>query len=131
MSTENPSECRHERRRHRNEVTGKNRAGLAVHKAKDRGELPHLMCGDIPCVDCGAPARDYDHRDYNKPLDVEPVCRRCNILRGPAIPADPPLPPPQPRPTECGMCGADISWKHYHSRYCSACAQKRNRGQRA
>lgn len=38
------------------------------------------------CVDCGNPARDYDHRDYNKPLDVQPVCRSCNKLRGPAIP---------------------------------------------
>lgn len=38
------------------------------------------------CVDCGAPARAYDHRDYNKPLEVEPVCYRCNKIRGPAIP---------------------------------------------
>lgn len=36
------------------------------------------------CVDCGAPATDYDHRDYNKPLDVDPVCRPCNYKRGPA-----------------------------------------------
>lgn len=28
---------------------------------------------------------DYDHRDYTKPLSVEPVCRSCNKLRGPAI----------------------------------------------
>ena len=37
------------------------------------------------CVDCGANATDYDHRDYNKPLDVEPVCRSCNIRRGNAV----------------------------------------------
>ena len=36
------------------------------------------------CVDCGAPAEMYDHRSLSKPEDVEPVCRRHNILRGPA-----------------------------------------------
>jgi len=36
------------------------------------------------CTDCGAQARDYDHRDYARPLDIEPVCRRCNQKRGPA-----------------------------------------------
>lgn len=36
------------------------------------------------CVDCGEQARDYDHRDYQKPLTVEPVCRSCNLRRGPA-----------------------------------------------
>lgn len=40
------------------------------------------------CVDCGAQAQQYDHRDYRKPLVVEPVCRSCNKLRGPAIPLD-------------------------------------------
>jgi len=34
------------------------------------------------CVDCNAPACDYDHRDYSKPLHVDPVCRRCNLVRG-------------------------------------------------
>jgi DNA-directed RNA polymerase subunit RPC12/RpoP len=37
------------------------------------------------CVDCGAPATCYDHRDYSKPLEVEPVCRACNVCRGPGI----------------------------------------------
>lgn len=41
---------------------------------------------ECTCVDCGAPAVDYDHRDYGKPLDVDPVCRACNIRRGPAKP---------------------------------------------
>jgi hypothetical protein len=41
---------------------------------------------DFPCADCGKPATDYDHRDYNKPLEVEPTCRSCNLLRGPALP---------------------------------------------
>lgn len=38
------------------------------------------------CVDCGSQAECYDHRDYNKPLDVEPVCSACNMKRGPGIP---------------------------------------------
>lgn len=37
------------------------------------------------CVDCGAPARHNDHRDYLQPLVVEPTCHRCNLLRGPGI----------------------------------------------
>jgi hypothetical protein len=41
---------------------------------------------ECSCVDCGKPATDYDHRDYNKPLEVEPTCRSCNLLRGPALP---------------------------------------------
>jgi hypothetical protein len=37
------------------------------------------------CADCGQPARMYDHRDYTKPLDVEPVCGSCNQHRGAAF----------------------------------------------
>jgi hypothetical protein len=37
------------------------------------------------CVDCGKQAAYYDHRDYRKPLDVEPVCRSCNRKRGHAL----------------------------------------------
>ncbi len=56
----------------------------AVGRAVRKGLLkPAKEC---TCVDCGKQARDYDHRDYNKPLDVVPVCRSCNQLRGPAIP---------------------------------------------
>lgn len=52
-------------------------------KAQKSGLLPNAKT--LVCVDCGKPAFDYDHRDYSKPLSVEPVCRRCNQLRGPAI----------------------------------------------
>lgn len=41
---------------------------------------------NFACIDCGDPAQQYDHRDYNKPLVVDPVCRSCNQLRGPAVP---------------------------------------------
>lgn len=36
------------------------------------------------CVDCGNNARDYDHRNYAAVIDVAPVCRPCNLARGPA-----------------------------------------------
>jgi len=51
-----------------------------------RGVLPRLD-GSIPCKDCGVPAQQYDHRHYSKPLEVEPVCRKCNLARGPALDA--------------------------------------------
>lgn len=37
------------------------------------------------CADCGVRAEVYDHRDYLRPLDVEPVCRSCNKKRGPGL----------------------------------------------
>lgn len=58
------------------------RAIAAMNKARQRGEVPPIK-GQL-CVDCGAPAKHYDHRDYLRPLDVEPVCVRCNLRRGPA-----------------------------------------------
>ncbi len=41
---------------------------------------------DTLCADCGAQAKLYDHRDYYKPLDVEPVCTACNNRRGEGFP---------------------------------------------
>ena len=38
----------------------------------------------LQCIDCGAAAKLYEHRSYNKPLEVEPMCVSCNTLRGPA-----------------------------------------------
>lgn len=38
------------------------------------------------CTDCAKPAVEYDHRDYGRPLDVQAVCRSCNLKRGPAKP---------------------------------------------
>jgi hypothetical protein len=57
-----------------------------VRMAVKKGELPDLKAQEIPCVDCGARATSYDHRDYSKPLEVEPVCNKCNSKRGPALP---------------------------------------------
>lgn len=60
-----------------------NRAHVAVKRAVDRGDIPPACT--LTCVDCGKPAEHYDHRDYAKPLDVEPTCRTCNYRRGPGL----------------------------------------------
>ena len=55
-----------------------------------RGVTEAMRSQDIPpptglCVDCGRPATCYDHRYYSMPLEVDPVCSRCNTNRGPAL----------------------------------------------
>jgi hypothetical protein len=59
------------------------RATSEVSKAIKRGHMKPAR--EHVCVDCGATARDWDHRDYTKPLDVDPVCKPCNIRRGVAF----------------------------------------------
>jgi hypothetical protein len=54
-----------------------------VRTAIRAGRLPSPRA--LACTDCGSPADRYDHRDYGKPLQVEPVCISCNNKRGPAI----------------------------------------------
>lgn len=64
--------------------TGKLRAGSEVAMAIREGRLTHPRT--LKCSDCCGTASEYDHRDYNFPLRVDPVCRGCNARRGPAIP---------------------------------------------
>lgn len=60
------------------------KASNLVAKAIREGKLkPQTEC---ICVDCGAQAECYDHRDYHKPLEVVPVCKGCNNRRGPGLP---------------------------------------------
>ena len=61
-----------------------NAAGSRVAKAVRLGLLPRLD-GSVPCTDCGKPAKHYDHSDYRRPLDVQPVCSGCNKRRGPSV----------------------------------------------
>lgn len=70
----------------RTHMTGAYFAHQAVAKAIRHGLLPPIQ-GRM-CTDCGEPAIHYDHRDYNHPLQVEPVCRVCNYARGPAVHID-------------------------------------------
>ena len=60
-------------------------AGSKARYAVKKGYIPHIT-KTTKCIDCGDPAYGYDHRDYHKPLSVEPVCRRCNSKRGKALP---------------------------------------------
>ena len=63
----------------------KNKAIGSVKKAVQAGLLINLKNNNVKCTDCDNRASMYDHRDYTKPLDVEPVCRSCNIKRGSAV----------------------------------------------
>jgi hypothetical protein len=68
----------------RDVLSGKSACGGAVYRARKDGLL--RPPGDFACQDCGKQAEVYDHRDYNRPLDVAPVCRSCNVMRGSAVP---------------------------------------------
>ena len=62
---------------------GKNqkKAIALVKNAVKKGVLQPAK--NFKCADCESIASCYDHRDYDKPLDVVPVCRKCNYKRGP------------------------------------------------
>jgi len=64
--------------------TGQAQARWAVKNAIIKGEILSLSKNTILCS-CGKRAEVYDHRDYNKPLDVIAVCRSCNYLLGKAV----------------------------------------------
>lgn len=59
------------------------KAKSEVYKLVRKGILP--KANTLLCIDCWGSAEVYDHRDYNKPMNVSPVCRSCNSLRGAAI----------------------------------------------
>jgi hypothetical protein len=64
-------------------LTAQQQAHKAVARARACGSLPS-PCGQS-CADCGGAATEYEHRDYSRPLAVDPICRRCNLRRGPAL----------------------------------------------
>lgn len=68
-------------------LSGRQTAASKVARAIKGGQLqrPALFA----CVDCGNPAKCYDHRDYSRPLDVVPVCLSCNVRRSSAKPLNP------------------------------------------
>lgn len=63
---------------------GSRKARCAVSNALRSGLL--RPASEFKCADCGVAATEYDHRDYNEPLYVVPVCHSCNVMRGKAIP---------------------------------------------
>lgn len=58
---------------------------VEVGRAIRAGELIRLTTNIIKCADCDERATQYDHRDYTKPLFVDPVCQSCNFKRGFAV----------------------------------------------
>ncbi len=56
-----------------------------VHYAIKNGKLKCLKKNVIFCAYCKCRATVYDHRDYNRPLDVTPCCYSCNVRLGMAI----------------------------------------------
>jgi len=63
--------------------TPQRQAHYMVATAIRKGALLHPR--GMACSDCKGAAIEYDHRDYAKPLEVAPVCRRCNLARGTAL----------------------------------------------
>lgn len=82
------SKCRasgaHLPRSSRSDWLGKDTAQRQVSISIRDGLLPSPRT--LRCADCRGGAVEYEHRDYNRPLDVEPICRSCNLRRGPAVP---------------------------------------------
>lgn len=72
---------------YRRYVNGQQDAVIAVNRIVSAGAIS--MARSCKCVDCGRDAHAYDHRDYSRPLDIEPVCASCNAKRGPAKPLSP------------------------------------------
>lgn len=60
----------------------KSRAVQRVKLAIKRGDIQPPT--NFSCVDCKKPATCYEHRDYGRVLDVQPICASCNRKRGPA-----------------------------------------------
>lgn len=67
-------------------ASGARLASLLLGRAIRAGEMHPAKA--FKCFDCGNPAECYDHRDYDKPLVVDPVCVGCNARRGSAKPKD-------------------------------------------
>jgi hypothetical protein len=63
----------------------RHRAHDMVEEAVRNHTLSNLKKRRIQCSDCPARAIYYDHRDYAKPLKVDPVCGSCNWYRGSGI----------------------------------------------
>ena len=61
------------------------RAWRKVYLTVKVGGLTNLKLVYIACTDCKTcRAVNYEHRDYTKPLNIDPVCQSCNLKRGKA-----------------------------------------------
>ncbi len=60
-------------------ATDERRARVAVNRAVMAGKIPRAS--SLPCVGCGAKAREYHHHagyDRQNWLNVEPICSQCH-----------------------------------------------------
>ena len=70
-------------------ANGSRKAKGRVRYAEEIGILPKLSVIVVTCFYCQLRrATQWEHRDYNKPLEVMPCCRICNQKLGPARPYD-------------------------------------------
>ena len=98
----------------------RDRAIASVRRAVVKGILLKLD-GSVKCVDCGEPAKHYDHRDYTKQLDVEPVCIACNYGRGKEGSVENIKKSARGGKWECLRCGYEWGSKAYKPKQCVYC----------
>ena len=55
------------------------RARQAIGNAVRRGKISRISTQN--CAECPAQAKQYHHDDYDKPLQVIPLCNRCHGLK--------------------------------------------------
>ena len=51
-------------------------AGVIIKKKIQRKEIPKAI--ELKCLGRGNQAKEYHHSDYEKPLEVIPLCRECH-----------------------------------------------------
>lgn len=54
-------------------------ARYKIKKAVEMGKLAKIKTQI--CADCGAPAQEYHHPDYDQPMYVIPLCQKCHYER--------------------------------------------------
>lgn len=91
------------------------RAQSVVNHNIERGQLRRQ-----PCEVCGSTKTDAHHDDYNKPLDVRWLCRRCHAdwhSKHEPIRAT--------NEKQCALCGKVFVFTHRAQKFCSdACRRK-------
>ena len=75
---ENSEKGKKRHKRRRRDKT-KIQATSKVNEAVKRGRIPHISAHI--CVDCERQAEVYHHEDYNYPLEITPLCKRCHSKR--------------------------------------------------
>lgn len=102
------------RKNHKDEL----RANSIVNHNIERGKLKRQ-----PCEVCGAEKADAHHDDYNKPLDVRWLCRRCHAdwhSKHEPIRAT--------NEKQCALCGKIFVFTHRAQKFCSdTCRKKWNK----